>query len=131
MSYADNLLDAVEIITNKKVSNLQFDKTIQARIVEILDDTLGKYKVKYQDSYFTAYSLNNDRYSKDAIVYIEIISNNFGNKPLILGQIQTKKDDYKKSVIMTANIGTKENPIPQGAELENFVNGAMFFIVSN
>ena len=52
------ILQAINIVTEKKIEAAQYDKTIQAIIISCEDETIGKYKVKYQDSLFFAYSGN-------------------------------------------------------------------------
>jgi hypothetical protein len=47
----DTILQAIDIIASKKITSAGYDKTIQATIVSCVDATIGKYKVKYQDSY--------------------------------------------------------------------------------
>ena len=51
----DDLCEAIEYIVNNAVENASYDKTIQASIVSCIDATIGKYKIKYQDSSFYAY----------------------------------------------------------------------------
>ena len=66
-----NICQAIDIIVQKAVSEAQYDKTIQATIVNCVDIEIGKYKVKYQDSTFYAYSNDVDvTYSDSASVYI-------------------------------------------------------------
>ena len=72
MSITDTILDAVDILIDNKVSNLQFNKTVRAKISEVIDASIGKYKVQYQNSYFTAYSSDsNATYQKGSEVYVE------------------------------------------------------------
>ena len=56
LSVADQLLDAVDILVDKATSGLQFNKTIRGKISEVIDASIGQYKIQYQNSYFTAYS---------------------------------------------------------------------------
>lgn len=92
---ADQVLDAVDIIVDKKVSELQFNKTIRGRISEIIDESIGKYKIQYQNSYFTAYSSDsNFKYQKNSEVYVEILSNDFEKNALILGTVRRLGSNY-------------------------------------
>ena len=56
MKYENQILDAIETIVNQRVKNAGYDKTIQAKVINCEDPTIGKYKVQYQDSNFYAYS---------------------------------------------------------------------------
>ena len=95
MSVAENILDAVDILMDKKVSELQFNKTIRGKIAEVTDPSIGKYKVKYQNSYFTAYSSDSSAiYQRGSEVYVEILSNDFEKNALILGTVQRLGSNY-------------------------------------
>ena len=45
----NKILDAIDIMADDKVSSVKFDKTVRATIVESVDPSVGKYKVKYQN----------------------------------------------------------------------------------
>ena len=95
MSIAENVLDAVDILVEEKVSGLQFNKTIRGKIAEIVDASIGQYKIQYQNSYFTAYAADsNARYSKNSDVYVEILSNDFERNALILGTVRRLGSNY-------------------------------------
>ena len=67
------ILQAIDIVASKKIASAGYDKTILATIISCEDEKLGKYKVKYQDSYWYAYSNNiNISYSPNASVYVLI-----------------------------------------------------------
>jgi len=46
----------MSVIADRTVSNAKYNKTIQATVVECIDSTIGEYKIKYQNGYWTAYS---------------------------------------------------------------------------
>jgi len=46
----------MSVIANRAVSTAKYDKTIQATIIECIDSTIGEYKIRYQDGFWTAYS---------------------------------------------------------------------------
>ena len=95
LSLADEVLDAVEILVNNKVSGLQFNKTVRAKIAETMDASIGKYRVQYQNSYFTAYASDSDtNYSKGTEVYVEILSNDFEKNALIIGSVRRLGTNY-------------------------------------
>lgn len=85
-----NICKAIDIIVKKAVNQASYDKTIQATILSCIDATIGKYKVKYQDSIFYAYSGNSDTtYTDGSNVYILIPGNDMKKDKTILGT--TKK----------------------------------------
>jgi len=60
----DSILESINILLRQGFSQLEYDKTIQATVISCLDETVGRYKVKYQDSFWEAYSENtNTTYS--------------------------------------------------------------------
>ena len=86
----DVILQAVDIIATKKIASAGYDKTIQATIVSCVDATIGKYKVKYQDGYWYAYSSNIDTsYSDGSNVFILVPGGDMTRDKTILGT--TKK----------------------------------------
>ncbi|MGN0992886.1 MAG: hypothetical protein ACI4PE_03100 [Bacilli bacterium] len=86
----NNICEAIEYIVNHAVESASYDKTIQANIIECIDATIGKYKVKYQDSSFYAYAQSIDvTYTKGSEVYILIPGNDMSRDKTILGT--TKK----------------------------------------
>lgn len=46
----DQILESIDIIVDKKIENLKFDKTIEAVVIEIVDAEQGKYRIRYKDS---------------------------------------------------------------------------------
>ena len=59
-NYEEKIVDAIETIVQNAVKKAGYDRTIQCIIIECVDQTMGKYKVKYQDSSFMAYSGSSD-----------------------------------------------------------------------
>lgn len=85
-----NICDAIELIVDRAIEQANYDKTVQATIIKCIDQTIGKYKVRYQDSTFYAYSGNPEvTYANGSTVYILIPSNNTEADKTILGT--TKK----------------------------------------
>ena len=92
---AESILDAVDILVDKKVSDLAFNKTIRGKISKVVDSSIGEYKIQYQNSYFTAYSADSSAvYQKGSEVYVEILSNDFEKNALILGTVQRLGSNY-------------------------------------
>ena len=98
---ADNLLDAVDILIDNKVSDLQFNKTIRGKIAEVIDESIGQYKIQYQNSYFTAYSKDTSKtYMNNAVVYVLIPENNTSNRMFITGLATDNKNQQKAITIL-------------------------------
>ena len=90
----NKILDAIDIMADDKVSSVKFDKTVRATIVESVDQSVGKYKVKYQNSTFFAFANDLKSYSKGSAVYVVIPSANFESHPYIVGSVRKLGSDY-------------------------------------
>ena len=55
---SEQILQAIDMLVEKRLRELQFDKTIRCQIVSIENYYEGIYKVKYMDSIFVAYYIN-------------------------------------------------------------------------
>lgn len=96
MSVNESLLDAIELLTNSTISKAGYDKTIEAQIISCEDSFTGKYKCKYQDSIFYAYSNNtNNRYKKDDYVYILVPCGDMGKDKTIISSSDRVVDIFK------------------------------------
>ena len=94
-STSNMILDAVEIIVDKKIANAGFDRTVQATVVDVVDRSIGSYKVKYQDSVFIAEATSADlTFSKGTEVYVLIPKNNLSDKRVILGGVERLGPNY-------------------------------------
>lgn len=83
---AEDFLAAMKIISDKSVSNLRLDKTIEGTIVKLEDSAAGKYRVEYNGNRLVAYSENTDKiYSINSRVYVKIPEGDFTKKKFIEG----------------------------------------------
>lgn len=88
---SEQLLQAMEIIAQEKLKQLQYDKTIQATIYSIVDADTGEYKVRYNGNIFSAFSEDTSKsYSVDDIIYVKVPEGNFSNKKLITSLVTAK-----------------------------------------
>lgn len=89
------ICDAVDILVSKAVEQAGYDRTIQAMVLDCVDASIGKYKIKYQDVVTYAYSTNVDvSYSKNTMVYVLIPGNDNGKDKTILGAVKKLGLDY-------------------------------------
>ena len=97
--FENMICEAIETLVDRAVEKANYDKTIQASIVEQVDATIGKYKVKYQDSTFFAYAADvSANYSKGTNVYILIPSNDMEKDKTIIGAVEKLGTDYIPTV---------------------------------
>lgn len=89
-NYEDKICEAIEYIVDDAVKKAGYDKTIRAKVLYCEDASIGKYKVRYQDSSFYAFAENTDiTYVQNAEVYVLVPGNDMRNEKKILGT--TKK----------------------------------------
>lgn len=86
----------MDIIANKKIENLPFDKTILCTITEIEDEDEGIYKVSFSGSqskvtYFTAYAQEDTFYEIGDNVYVNVPQNDFSQQKTIISKYITKQ----------------------------------------
>lgn len=90
----ENLFKAIDIITAERLSNLGYDKTIKATIIDDSQSAHGRYTLTDGSSTFEAFCDIDTRYKKDMIVYVIIPESNWDNDKLIVGKYSNKGDDY-------------------------------------
>ena len=92
---SEAILNAIDIISDKKISKAEFSSTIQGTIIDCKDASLGKYLVKYQDSLLEAYSTSPSvTYSKDSLVYIFVPDGDLKEYKVILGTTKQLGTNY-------------------------------------
>lgn len=95
MDVNEKILDAIELLANNSVQRAGYDKTIQAQILSCEDQVVGKYRCKYQDAIFYAYTNNPDiRLSKGTLVYILVPGNDMRQQKTIIGMVDKLGADY-------------------------------------
>lgn len=87
----------MDVIAEKKIQNLPFDKTILCTITKVIDEEAGEYTVSYSSSNantlsFTAYAQNGDTYDIDDSVYVNIPQNDISNQKIILRKYTSEQD---------------------------------------
>lgn len=88
---SEQLLQAMDIITEERLRQLKYDKTIQATVYSIVDVDAGEYKVRYNGNIFSAFSENTSKsYSIKDAVYVKVPEGNFSNKKLITSLVTAK-----------------------------------------
>lgn len=81
------IFDSTAIIMDKKISELKFDKTVEAQIFSIDNLDVGQYKVRYGGNIFTVYSNDlNTIYSVGDKVFVSIPEGDFSKRKTINGK---------------------------------------------
>ena len=119
MDYANQIISAIQTIAQDEVAGLKFDKTIRASIIEATDPSIGKYKVRYQNSSFFAYALDLKTYAKGANVYVVVPSSDFEKDPYIMGTVKKLGADFVEVLKMEDKmslVGDNVILVKEGAE---------------
>lgn len=92
----NEICKAIELYCQDLEDHIDFNKTIQAIIIECSDETIGEYKCKYQDATLIAYVSNPEsiKYSKGTNVYVNIPNNDLNGYKIILGSVKKLGVDY-------------------------------------
>ena len=109
MSIEQNICESIDIIVQKRLNDAGFDKTIKATILSCEDASIGKYKVKYQDSIFFAYAGSNIAFEKGTEVFILIPENDMSKDKTIIGADQSRIGTQYSQNIANSNIDCKFN----------------------
>lgn len=86
--FSEQLLEAFEVAMDEKISNLQFDKTIQATVQSVVDLDTGEYRVKYKDGIISAFAADpKETFKQGDAVYVTVPEGDFSNKKFISHRI--------------------------------------------
>ena len=88
----ENLFQAIDIITQERLTNLGYDKTIKATIIDDSKADKGEYIVSDGSSDFEACS--NVKYSKGTNVYVIIPQGDYNNTKIIVGKYADETNSY-------------------------------------
>lgn len=81
----ESVLDTIQSLIQSSIKSAGYDKTIQAQILSCEDETIGKYRCRYQDAVFYAYSNSEATFLNGSYVYILIPENDMRKEKTILG----------------------------------------------
>lgn len=120
---AYDLFKAVEIIVDKQISAIQYDKTIICRIVDDSKAEEGEYVVTDGTSTFRAYT-DIKTYKKNLTVYVTIPCGDFNNDKIITGKYIKENDtSYTYSYPTDNFLDITKNLITSVSEIGILANG--------
>lgn len=94
------ILQTIDIIASKKIASAGFNRTIQATVLSCEDASRGKYKVKYQDGVFYAYTENTSvSYTNGTTVFILVPNGDMSQTKTILGAVSKTGVDYVNAIV--------------------------------
>ena len=107
--YANDILNAISIISEKNIQNAEFDRTIKAVIVRCEDSTVGKYIIRYNDIEQEAYAINSSiKYRDNEYVFVLVPKNNSMSIKTIIGSVDhlvTEYDDLPETSELYNTLG--------------------------
>ncbi len=97
--FQDSIFKAVDVLLDKRVENLDTDKTITATIDTCVNMIEHQYLVNYQNGLMYAYAQDGAAYTKDQQVYVLVPQNDMTKKKIIIGRATTAVDDSKTTFV--------------------------------
>ena len=92
-----NVPQAIDIVVNHRLSQMRFDKTVQAVIETLVNADTGEYKVKYDGNIFSAFATDlTNTYRRGQSVFVKIPENDFSNKKFIESQVGSQSLSSQK-----------------------------------
>ena len=91
----ETLFRTIETITESKLNQIKFDKTIEAIVASDSKASSGEYELRYQDLIFTAYSSNNTaKYEAGENVLVLIPDGDMSNRKTIVSSGKKEGEGY-------------------------------------
>ena len=117
----ENLFEAINIVTEKKLKAVKFDETISATIVDASKAEKGEYIVSTGSAKFTAYGTETKYREKDTVM-VTIPQGNYDNQKIIIGK---QVDDNTNSALVFRSpfasfVDATKNLIPEAQSQEVF-----------
>lgn len=99
---SDNLLNGIQLLIDKSIQQLKFDKTVQAEIVNLVNNLTGEYKVKYNGNTFSAFATNlSANYTVGDVILLKIPEGDLSNKKTIEGKANELANTTSNATIAT------------------------------
>lgn len=121
-----DLFGAMETISKSVSNSMEFDKTIQAEVIDDTNATQGSYIVSDGSSKFKAYS-ENTSYREGDNVYVSILKGDFNKQKMITGRRMEEEDNfYNYIAALERHIDITSNLIDNAEEQYELVaNGSV------
>ena len=115
------LINTFKRSAEKSVQDASYDKTILATIQFCTDSSIGQYKIKYQNGYYTAYAKDTSMmYTNNTPVYVSVPGNNMNNRLFIIG---AASNDNSQRIYLTNLEGDQQYSV-EGSNYITDINGS-------
>lgn len=84
---ANDILSAIDIVVDKKISETPYTKTIIAEVTGVIDSLNHKYAIKYQDSALEAFAVGGNEYLVGQLVYVLVENGALDSTKYILNKV--------------------------------------------
>lgn len=85
---SEQLLQAMDVMMDNKVSQLKYDKTIQGEITKVVNLDSGEYKFRYNNNIFSVFASDvTQTYEVGDEVFVTVPEGDFSNKKIIVGAV--------------------------------------------
>lgn len=98
----NSIYTAIDTIIEKRVEELELDKTVIASIEQLVDAEAKQYRVQYKGGSIYAYSQSDVVYAPHTSVYVSIPQNDFSKKKWIVGKVSEVTGDKAITEVSTA-----------------------------
>ena len=122
----DKYCQATQIIVDKAISELAFDKTVIATIVDTSSANIGEYTVSENGATYLAYNENTNFQNGD-VVYVNIPQNDYSKQKFIIGKYYADTESaasdslYNSFLNITGNLIDEDEKI-QGKLIANHID---------
>lgn len=121
----EQIFNAIDVITSKRLNDLEFDKTLKCSIVDSSQAAKGEYTVTDGSSTFLAYS-DYDKYRVGNKVYVTVPNGDMVNTKIITGKVVSSEDEYYTYVSpMEKYVDITNNLIAEDFNFGLIANGAI------
>ena len=122
--YNNNIAQAIDILLNKRLSELHYDQTIIAEICEIVDEEAGKYKIQYESVILNAESTDpSKRYKLNRSVYVKVPKSDFSQKLLIESAVDSEGSATAAALKELKNYRIPQTPVFEYPGTLNLIAG--------
>ena len=118
-SLSTALLQSMEALSEKAASNTDATLTVEAKIVEVVDEGKGIYKVQYLGNTFEATAAHTEIiYDIDEMVYVIVPGGNFDNNKIILSPVSPETTTYASTQDGNSYVTLGDNLFASVADVE-------------
>lgn len=86
---ANNILNSIDLIVEKRLQDADYDKTIKAEIIEQENVFLNRYRAKYQEAIILVYGQGDTQYHAGDQVYVLVPKNDMSLDKQIVGMVKS------------------------------------------